>query len=420
MNILIPTDAFPPVCGGSGWSTFELARGLRARGHGITIVQPRPGRARGVSETEYDGFRVLHFGAPAPNIPYVRNYYKSERLTRSLTDYLISLLRRERYDIVHAQHVMTTIAGIAAAKEAGAGAVATVRDYWPVCYWSDLLHTREGLSLCPECTAGNMRACIQPRAGAMWPLALPLIPYMRANLAAKRTGLAAADAVIAVSRRIAGDLRARAPELAATRIEVIPNAVNIAAIRETARVPPRDSHLAEQLYAIYVGKLAPNKGTGYLLDVVNRADLDWPLLVVGDGPDRRPLEAAAKASGRRIEFTGWLDRDEATRLLAGASMLIFPSRGPESLSRVLIEASALGIAIAAMDTGGTRDIIEPGVTGLLSDSPAALAGDVARLREDAALRRSLGEAARRKVEREFAADAVVARVEALYAEVAAR
>jgi glycosyltransferase involved in cell wall biosynthesis len=420
MNILIPTDAFPPVCGGSGWSAFELARGLRARGHGITIVQPRPGQARGVSETEYDGFRVLQFGAPAPNIPYLRNYYKSERLTQSLTEYLASLLRRDHYDIVHAQHVMTTMAGIAAAKAAGVAAIATVRDYWPVCYWSDLLHTREGLSLCPECTAGNMRACIQPRAGAMWPLALPMIPYMRANLAAKRSGLAAADAVIAVSQRIAADLRARAPELAATRIEVIPNAVNLAAIREAARVPARDSHLAEQLYAIYVGKLAPNKGTAYLIDVVSRANLDWPLLVVGDGPDRRPLEAAAKASGRRIEFTGWLDRDEATRLLAGASMLIFPSRGPESLSRVLIEASALGIAIAAMDTGGTRDIIEPGVTGLLSDSPSTLATDVRQLRDDAALRRSLGEAARRKVEREFAADTVVARIEALYAEVARR
>ena len=32
MNILIATDAFPPVCGGSGWSTFELARALRATG----------------------------------------------------------------------------------------------------------------------------------------------------------------------------------------------------------------------------------------------------------------------------------------------------------------------------------------------------------------------------------------------------
>jgi glycosyltransferase involved in cell wall biosynthesis len=44
---------------------------------------------------------------------------------------------------------------------------------------------------------------------------------------------------------------------------------------------------AERLYAVYVGKLAPNKGTSHLIDVIARAELDWPLIVVGDGPDRR-------------------------------------------------------------------------------------------------------------------------------------
>jgi glycosyltransferase involved in cell wall biosynthesis len=420
VRVLIPTDAFPPICGGSGWSTYELARGLRGRGHEVSIVQPRPGDKAGVREAEFDGFVVRRFGVRVPNIPYLRNYYKSEKLTRALAAYLETVLRSERFDIVHAQHVMTTVASIEAAKNAGVPVVATVRDYWPVCYWSDLLYTRDGLALCPECTAGNMRTCIQPRAGALWPAALPMIPYMRANLAAKRTGLARADAIIAVSHRIAADLRERAPELASTRMDVIPNAVSVAAIREVARVPSRDKHLADQLYAVYVGKLAPNKGTQYLLDVVTRADLDWPLIVVGDGPDRRTMETAARQSGRRVEFMGWQDRDEATRVLAGASLLIFPSRGPESLSRVLIEASALGVPIAAMETGGTRDVIDADVTGLLSNTPEGLADDVRRLRRDEALRRSLGAAARRKVEREFDTTVVVDRIEDLYKDLSAR
>ena len=121
-----------------------------------------------------------------------------------------------------------------------------------------------------------------------------------------------------------------------------------------------------------------------------------------------------------MTFTGWVDKDDATRLLARATMLIFPSRGPESLSRVLIEASALGVPIAAMDTGGTRDIIEPGITGLLSNSPDTLATDVRLLRQDEGLRRTLGESARRKVEQEFDAAAVVSRIEALYKEVVRR
>jgi len=418
MRILIPTDAFPPVCGGSGWSTYELARGLRARGHDVTIVQPQPGTPAGPRETAYDGLRVLEFGAPAPDVPFVRNYYKSEKLTRSLSGYLATLLRNDRYDIVHAQHVMTTLAAIDAAHAAHVPVVATVRDYWPVCYWSDLLHTREGLALCPACTAGNMAICIQPRAGALWPLALPMIPYMRSNLAAKRSGLARADLVIAVSRRIAQDLVQRAPELARTRMEVIPNPVDVAALRAVARSEDRGARggKATEPFALYLGKLAPNKGTSHLIDVVRQADLDWPLVIAGDGPDRAELEREARTSGRQVEFTGWVDRSEATRLLGNASMLVFPSRGPESLSRVLLEASALGIPIAAMNTGGTEDIIEHDVTGLLSASPGQLAADVRRLRQDEALRRRLGEAAQRKMEREFDAAAVVARVEQLYAE----
>ena len=420
MKILIATDAFPPVCGGSGWSTYELARGLRARGHALTLVKPVPGRPNGVTETAYDGFHVREFGAPAPNIPYLRNYYKSERLTASLAGYLGARLRDDPHDVVHTQHVMTAVAGIEAAKATGIPVIATVRDYWPVCYWSDLLHTRDGLDLCPVCTAANMRVCIQPRAGAAWPLALPMIPYMRANLDAKRAGLARADAVIAVSTQIAADLRARAPELTSTRLEIIPNPVDVGALRALAtpdvgdRRPNRAEPGREEPYALYLGKLAPNKGTQYLVDVVAAAALDWKLIVAGDGPDRASLEQAARAAGCNLEFRGWVDKRESARLLAAASMLIFPSRGPESLSRVLIEASALGVPIAAMDTGGTRDIVEHDVTGLLSRTPDELARDVKRLRHDSALRARLGAAAQRKIERDFDADAVVVRIEQLY------
>lgn len=413
MKILLATDAFPPVCGGSGWSTYELARGLRALGHALTIVQPRPG-ASGLAERTYDGFTVREFGAPAPDIPYVRNYFKSERLTASLASYLAGLLREDRHDVVHGQHVMTTIAAVEAGSAAGLPTVATIRDYWPVCYWSDLLHTRDGLDLCPACTAGNMVRCIAPRAGRMWPLAVPMIPYMRASLASKQRGLARADAVIAVSRRIAEDLETRAAGLEPSRIEVIPNPVNVTALRADAAFPPRSQRIPAGPFALYLGKLAPNKGSSALVDVAARADLDWPLVVAGDGPGRDALERDAAASGRDVRFTGWVDKDEAARLLGAATMLIFPSRGPESLSRVLIEASALGVPIAAMDTGGTRDIVDAGVTGLLSSSFDALAGDVRRMRGDEALRHRLGTAARAKAEREFDAGAVVRRIEGVY------
>jgi glycosyltransferase involved in cell wall biosynthesis len=171
-------------------------------------------------------------------------------------------------------------------------------------------------------------------------------------------------------------------------------------------------------YAIYIGKLAPNKGTDKLMPAIDRAALPWPLVIIGDGPDRALVEAAARARSRpsEVRFTGWLPRDEALRWLAQASLLIFPSHGPESLSRVLLEASALGIPAAAMDTGGTRDIISHDQTGLLSPSgdTDALAANIVRLVADEGLRTRLGAAARAHVDTHFDARAVVSRIVALY------
>ncbi len=411
MNILLATDAFPPVCGGSGWSTFELARGLRLGGHTVTIVQPRPGTPTGVRETTYDGLRILEFGAPAPPVPYVRNYFKNERLYETLGAFLGELIVRERIDIVHGQHVMTCVPAVTAARHASIPSVCTLRDYWPVCYWSDLIHTTEGMALCPGCSARMMTRCVRPHAKALWPAALPMIPYMRANLRRKQEGLADADAIIAVSSTIAADLRARSRELASARIEIIPNAVNVAALARTAATkrPPMSGP-----YALYLGKLAPNKGTASLVPIIERADLDWPLVVAGDGPERASVAKAAARSSRDIRMLGWVDQEAAATWMAYAAMLIFPSRGPESLSRVLIEASALGIPIAAMRTGGTGDIVVDGRTGLLSGNAEELARDIRRLRGDADLRGRLGAAARLHAAEHFDAAAVVARVERLY------
>jgi glycogen(starch) synthase len=415
MNILLPTDAFPPVCGGSGWSSYELARGLRARGHAITVVHPRPGTPRGVREKSYEGLRVLEFGTPSPPVPYVRNFFKNERLYAHLSTLLEELIAAERIDLVHGQHVMTCVPSVTAAKRRGVPAVCTVRDYWPVCYWSDLIHTNEGLALCPRCSAGMMTRCVRPHAKTLWPAALPMIPYMLGNLRRKQRGIGDADAIVAVSSTIAAHLRARSREIAAARIEVIPNPVSVQALRETAVATGSP---IEGPYALYLGKLAPNKGTARLVRIIERAELDWPVLIAGDGPERATIASDAARSPRDIRMLGWVNQRDAAALLAHASILIFPSRGPESLSRVLIEASALGVAIAAMHTGGTGDIVVDEHTGLLSSTPEELADDVKRLRGDAELRARLGAGARAQAESRFDAPAVVARVEQLYLELA--
>jgi glycosyltransferase involved in cell wall biosynthesis len=234
---------------------------------------------------------------------------------------------------------------------------------------------------------------------------------MRGNLARKQQALAGASAIVAVSSAIARDLRERSSPLASARIEVIPNPVDVAGIRRAAQAaaPP-----VKGPYAIFVGKLEHNKGTDYLLPALERAGLSWPLVIVGDGERRAALEADARRLNRDVRFLGWLDRPRVMTWLAHASLLVFPSYGPESLSRVLLEAAAVGVPIAAMKTGGTGDILEHGVSALLSATSDELGDHVARLVSDRSLADDLARRACEHVDAHFDVSRVVGRVEALY------
>ena len=414
MRILIATDAFPPTSGGSGWSTYELARGLRAKGHHVVIVQTYS--ERDPVPAEYDGFAVRGFPAFAPGVPFLRNYVRNERLYKRLSAYLADAIKDEKVDLIHAQHVLTGPSSVRAAQRAGIPSMCTVRDYWPVCYWGDVLADPRAGILCPGCSASAMTRCLRPRTGAAWPVALPAIPYMRANLRHKQASLADADAIVAVSDYVRTALRERAPELGRSRIESIPNGVDVPGVRGDVATATRP---ASERYAVFVGKLAKNKGAHALVETAEQARLDMPLVVIGDGPERGSIERAAKAASCDVRILGWRDRREVFRWLRHAELLIFPSLWPEPLSRVLIEASALSVPIAAINTGGTGDIVVDDETGLLSTTVAGLAEDVARLASDAPLRARLGAAAGHRAASHFDIPVIIGRMEALYRDVIA-
>jgi glycosyltransferase involved in cell wall biosynthesis len=173
-------------------------------------------------------------------------------------------------------------------------------------------------------------------------------------------------------------------------------------------------------YVLYAGKLATNKGVQYLLPALTSAGIRRPLVVVGDGPLRAAFEAEARARALDVRMLGWRDREEVWAWMRHAELLAFPSYGPESLSRVLIEAAALGTPIAAMHTGGTGDILRDRETGLLASDADGFARDLRTLAADPELRSTLGQAARTDVHARFAATSVVARIEQVYRQLLGR
>ena len=229
-----------------------------------------------------------------------------------------------------------------------------------------------------------MTTCVQPRAGAatVGRVAADSVHAREpADQATRRWR--SASAVIAVELDASrDDLRARAPELAATPLYTIPNPVDMTRARRACTTGRRARW--PEPYVLYAGKLATNKGVQFLLPRRRRTPAS-PGRSSSSATARcaRRLEAEARRARRRpCAMLGWLIARRGLAWMRHATLLAFPSYGPESLSRVLIEAAALGVPIAAMDTGGTRDIITHGHDGPALGRPGRI-----RARSRAARRR---------------------------------
>jgi glycosyltransferase involved in cell wall biosynthesis len=252
-----------------------------------------------------------------------------------------------------------------------------------------------------------MTRCVRGRVGAPAPLSWAALPYMKSDLLLKRSALRRAGATLAVSHAIAAELVAAG----IPRVEVVPNIVDAEEVRLLAAPPP--SVPLPERFLLFIGKLEENKGARLLVPAVAAARTGLPLVVLGEGTLAHALKKDAAATGVPLHLRGWTAREDVLAALARATALVFPSLWPEPLSRVLLEALALGTPLAAMDTGGTREIVQDGVSGLVVHDLEGLTEAVGRLAGDQTLRLRLAEGARARATG-FSPAVLVPRYEAVY------
>jgi glycosyltransferase involved in cell wall biosynthesis len=135
-------------------------------------------------------------------------------------------------------------------------------------------------------------------------------------------------------------------------------------------------------------------------------DQTWQLLVVGDGPSRPSIEEFFETFGPgRVVYAGILDQDELPACYAAADVYAWPAIR-EAYGMALLEAQASGLPVVAGREGGVADVVQDGVTGMLTEprSPTALALAITDLLGNPAKRQAMSLAARRFVEREHGLD----------------
>jgi len=188
------------------------------------------------------------------------------------------------------------------------------------------------------------------------------------------------------------------PDSLRGRIHIIPNPVPRPATT-AGSPPPGDRHTL-----LAAGRLHPQKGFDLLLNAFARlagSHPDWDLVILGEGPERARLAAQAQDLGlsRRVSLPGALSPMDSHYLAAEAFVL--PSRF-EGFPNALAEAMAHGLPVLAADCpGAIRDLVDPGVNGLLApvEDVPALADGLALLFDSPGERARLGTAAREVAER---------------------
>jgi starch synthase len=255
----------------------------------------------------------------------------------------------------------------------------------------------------------------------------------------ERTGLEAADALIAVSAEMRRDVLRCYPAIEPDRIHVIHNGIDTNEYRPDRRTDALERHGVDPAKpsVVFVGRITQQKGLVHLLDAAPSIDPAAQIVLCAGAPDTPEIGAAVARAVAHLQATRgnviWIEqmlpRPDVIQLLTHATVFVCPSIY-EPLGIVNLEAMACETAVVATRTGGIPEVVEDGVTGLLvpfepSDDglrtprdPKRFAADIAErvnaLLADPARAEQLGKAGRARAVEQFSWSAIAAETAALY------
>jgi glycosyltransferase involved in cell wall biosynthesis len=207
----------------------------------------------------------------------------------------------------------------------------------------------------------------------------------------------------------------------ASHIRIIPCGVDT----ERFRPGSVDGAKGEAPLILCVARQVAVKNLGLLLDacaLLLQRGVNFRCVMVGDGPCRGELEEKRSRLGltKIVQMPGSAEQAEVLKWWQRAAVGVLTSDN-EGMPVSLMEAASCGVPVAATAVGGVPELIEDGITGLLTppNDAEALAAALARLLEDPDLRMRLGKAARQRAEEKFSVRNEVDKLAALWSEILA-
>ncbi|MEJ7649091.1 MAG: glycogen synthase [Nakamurella sp.] len=248
---------------------------------------------------------------------------------------------------------------------------------------------------------------------------------------AERTAYEAADAVVAVSDGMRGDILDCYPSLDPAKVHVIRNGIDTqiyAPVAERDVLTSRGVDLDAPIVA-FVGRITRQKGVGHLIAAAHHFAPGVQLVLCAGAPDTPGIAAETAAAITALQaarpgvfwLDGMLQLEEVKQVLTAATVFCCPSVY-EPLGIVNLEAMACETAVVASDVGGIPEVVADGETGSLvhydgaepETFERAIADAVNRVIADPARAAAWGVAGRERAVREFSWGAVAETTVALY------
>lgn len=223
-----------------------------------------------------------------------------------------------------------------------------------------------------------------------------------------------ADAIVAISREMEKELLEHG--FSKDRIFFIPNGVDTDKFKSISRIdtPP------EMFRFIHIGRRTPQKGIDLILDAANKLkslgyENKFEILMYGADYPEYDYRSMASSLGVDDCVLFMQFEKDIVNIYRNAHAVLLPSRY-EGLSNVLLEAMSFGLPVVASLVSGTSDVITDGHDGLLvpSESPDSLVNAMIKLMDDHSLAGSLGNNARRRVEKSYSLKNVTKQYSDLY------
>jgi len=331
----------------------------------------------------------------------LNSFYSS--LSRKLVEEKIAAFRP---DLVHVHNFVATLSPSVffAANSMGVPVVHTLHNYRLICSNAKLF--RDGAP-CEECLQGGSF--------------LPAIEH--ACYRDSRTGSAVMGASIAVHGML-GTWSERVDRYIVLSEFTAAKMTQLGLSKEKVSIKPNFSldngvGKGEGGFALFVGRLVPEKGIETLIaaDKLNR--LPCPLYIVGTGPMAKTLEEASAREGSKLVVLGQKNSAQVVELMKQATVLLFPSLWYEPFGLVIIEAMACGLPVIGSRIGAVPEIVEDGVSGLLYQVGSAdgLCGAVEQLWSNKQRLKEMRVAARRRYEEKYTEEANYKQLINIYEEV---